>query len=179
MINIQILFLSQTNQYHHWNIFKKEISDFAIALQNEKVRGDYYRSEKTKVDESARQIIKGTYGLIIEKIVNQVATGRDYDNSPLIFLPIIVTNANLFLCNFDLDDIDSKTGHITKDPEFKPVDSIIYDYPAPKEVQFPNPLASNLTAEFRDHVSKWHVLIMNPGGFVDFLDDVDKIKTMQ
>lgn len=168
----------ETNQFHFWDIFKHHIADFALALQNEEVSKEYYRSEKTKVDEAARQIIKGTYGLIIEKILNQVSTAKDYSHSPDIFVPIIVTNANLFLCKFDSNKIDPKSGHLTKDPQYVSVDSIIYECPTPKGVQFPLSLASNLPAEFRNHVLKWHVLVMSPKGFVMFLDEIDKIDMM-
>ncbi len=169
----------QTNQFHHWDIFRHPISDFALALQSENINKDYYRSEKTKIDEAARQIIKGTYGLVIEKLIHQVTTGEGYIDSPNIFVPIIVTNANLYLCKFDPKDIDSNSGHITKDPNFEPIDSVICEYPTPKEVQFPDPLSSDLDAEKRNHVVKWHVLILTPKGFVKFLDEIDKIKHMQ
>lgn len=164
----------QTYQYHRWKLFEKEIADFGLALQNKEVNRDYYRSEKTKVDEAARQIIKGTYGLIIEKLIHQVTKGEGYTHNPDIFIPIIITNANLFLCKFNLKDIDPITGQITKDPEYEPVDSIIYEYPKPKEVQFPNTLDGVLSAELRDHVSKWHVLVMNPKGFSEFLDEIEE-----
>jgi len=111
----------QTNQYHFWKIFKHDIADFALALQNENVKKEYYRSEKTKVDEAARQIIKGTYGLIIDKVLNQVSTGDDYSNNPDIFVPIVVTNANLFLCKFTPKDIDPKSGHIKKRSEIQSI----------------------------------------------------------
>jgi len=168
----------QTIQYPSLEIFTKDVSDFALALHAKEVKKDYYRSEKTKVDEAARQIIKGTYGLIIDRVVNQVTTGKDYSHDPDIFVPIIITNANLFLCTFDPKDIDPNKGHIKKDPDYQPIDSIIYEYPKPKEVQFPDPLASNLAAEFRDHILKWHVLVMSPKGFVKFLEELDKIDSL-
>lgn len=168
----------ESKHYPSSGIFNHKISDFALALQNEEVRRDFYKSEKTIVDEAARQIIKGTYGLIIEHVVNQVTTGRDYDHFPVIFLPVVVTNANLFLCKFNPKDIDSHSGHITKNPEYEKMDSIIYEYPTPKEVQFPEPLSANLSSEFKDWVQKWHVLIMSPSGLVSFLDKIENIKKM-
>jgi len=166
----------QTNQYHHLDIFKQNIADFALALQNENVKNKYYKSEKTKVDEAARQIIKGTYGLIIDKVIHQVTTGTGYTHDRDVFIPIVVTNANLFLCKFNPRDIDSKSGHIKKDPKYEPVDSIVYEYPVPKEVQFPNTLTGNLDEDSKKHVLKWHVLIMSPKGFVKFLEKIDQIK---
>ncbi|AJW71044.1 hypothetical protein [Nitrosopumilus adriaticus] len=168
----------QTNQYPHWSIFKHDISDFALALQNEQIKPEYFRSEKTKVDETARQIIKGTYGCILDDIIKQVSSGNGYSNSPNIYIPIIVTNANLYLCKFDLEDIDTSMGHITKDPKYEKVDSIIYEHPTPKEVQFPQPLSSRLDEYSREQIAKWHVLILSPKGFTEFLENLDKIKSM-
>ncbi|MCH7785637.1 MAG: hypothetical protein IIB06_09530 [Bacteroidetes bacterium] len=82
------------------------------------------------------------------------------------------------MCRFNPDDIDPISGHITKDPKYEPIDSIIYECPKPKEVQFPDTLGSDLPAELRDHVAKWHVLVMSPKGFSEFLDGIDKIKSM-
>lgn len=168
----------QTNQYHFWSIFQHEISDFGLALQNETIKPEYFRSEKTKVDEAANQIIKGTYGIILEDVLNQVTSGKGYDHSPHIYIPIIVTNANLYLLDFDTDDIDPVSGHIKKEPKFQPVDSIIYEHPTPKEVQFPQPLSDRLDRDFREQIAKWHVLILSPKGFVEFLENLEAIKTM-
>lgn len=165
----------QAFQSHYWDPFKHIVCDFALALQNEEVKKEYYKSEKTKVDDAARQIIKGTYGLIIERVLHQVSTGTGYTNTREIFVPIVVTNANLLLCMFDQKDIDPKTGHITKDPKYTKVDAIIYQLPAPKEVHFPDPLSNILTPKQKKYVSKWDVLILSPKGLVEFLDGIDKI----
>lgn len=163
----------QTKQFTNWDPIEGEIADFALALHNKEVKKEYFKSDKTKVDDATRQIIKGTYGTIIDHIVHQVVTGQGYSNDPDVFIPIIVTNANLFLCEFDPKDIDSHSGHITKDPNYKPIDSIIYEYPIPQGVQFPEPLAGNLDSLSRRQVLKWHVLITNPFGFVKLLEKMD------
>jgi len=167
--------LVQLTKFDKWNFLKYDISDFALALKNEVIGNDYFKSEKTVVDDATRQAIKGTYGTIIQHVIQQVVTGEGYSNSPDIFIPIIVTNANLFLCKFDPDDIDSKSGHITKNLEFEPRDIIVYEYPTPKEVQFPEPLSSRLGSEHRKEILKWQVLIMSPKGFSEFLDNINKI----
>lgn len=165
----------QLTKFDNWGFLKHDITDFALALKNETIGNDYFKSEKTIIDDATRQAIKGTYGTVIEHVIQQVVTGDGYSNSPDIFIPIIVTNANLFLCKFDPNDVDSKTGHITKDPKFEPKDIIVYEYPTPKEVQFPEPLSSRLGSEHRKEIMKWQVLIMSPKGFAKFLDEIDKI----
>lgn len=162
----------QTHQLKNWKPLDNQISDFALALHGEEINKEYYRSEKTRVDEAARQIIKGTYGTIVDHIVHQVVTGQGYSHNPDVFIPVIVINANLFLCEFNAKDIDSKSGQIKKDPKYIPLDSIIYEYPKPKEVQFPAPLAGNLDSLSRRYAQKWHILITSPNGFVNLLENI-------
>lgn len=154
-----------------WKPTKHEVTDFTVALTNSKISGEYFKSEKTIIDQAARQIIEGTYGFILDKIIENIQKGEKVvsDNGNEIFIPIIVTNANLYICDFDQKDIDSISGHIRKDPIFRKVDSVIYECATPKTVQFPNPLSSNLSLEQRKALKKWHVLILSPKGLDDFL----------
>jgi len=164
----------QIKSFPEWEPSRREIVDFALALKKEQVENEYYKSEKTRVDESARQIVDGTFGLIIEKILQEVTQGEPILSAGLweYFIPIIVTNANLFICDLRPEDINPETGHITKEPTYRSVDAIIYECAASKLVQFPDPLSSKLTAQQNSYVAKWHILIMSPKGFRDFLDSI-------
>ena len=154
----------------------KTFADFAIAMTNEKIHGDYYKTEKTVVDMACRQIIEGTYGLTLEVLVSQILSGSLYDYERTdIFIPIIVTNAKLKFCDFDPEKIDPKTGHLTEEPKYEEIDSIIYEYNSPKTVQYPEPLFSSLKPELRKATAKWHVLIMSPHGFTEFLKGTEKL----
>lgn len=152
-----------------------KISDFAIALKSRNLDRNYFKSEKTEVDKPAIQILKGLFGTIIEDVQHQVISGTGYENKPTLFIPIVITNANLFLVEADPKDIDSKTGTITKDPEYTPIDSIIYEYPTPNAIQYPEPLHSQQTSYTRRIILKSHVLVVNPQGFVELLSNFDKI----
>jgi len=153
--------------------FKYPICDFVLSLKNKEIERDYYKSDKTKVDESARQIMEGTYGFMIERILHHIL-----QNEPILgrsdtdyFIPIVVTNANLFMCDFDKDSIDSSSGHLKKEPVYTPVDGIIYECPVPKTVQFPDPIEANTTSVENNLIRKWHVLILTPKGLTEFLSN--------
>ncbi|MCH7969014.1 MAG: hypothetical protein IH841_07215 [Thaumarchaeota archaeon] len=147
------------------------VCDFALSLKSEEVDREYYKSDKTKVDDASRQIIEGTYGFIVDRIFQHVLKGDPQMNRGLTdcFIPLVVTNANLFICEFDENEIDSKSGKIKNEPTYKPVDSLIYECPAPKSVQFPEPLEADSTPEENNAITKWHVLVLSPKGFSEFL----------
>lgn len=166
----------QINKFDQLTFLIHDVCDFGLALNSEKVKKEYFQSEKTIVDGAMRQIIKGAYGTIIEHITRQVVSCEGYSNTPDIFIPIIVTNAKLFLCKFDPKDIDPELGHITKDPDYVTKDVLIYEYPTPKEVQFPEPLSSSSGSEHRKHILKWQVLVMSPKGFIEFLNAIDNVQ---
>jgi len=152
--------------------FQYPVCNFGLALAKNKIDKQYYKSEKTIVDEAARQIIKGTFGYIINKIFDQILNGfperYPYDTFDC-FMPIVVTTAKLFLCNYDVNDIDSDTGKITKDPSYKQVDSLIYQCAAPTSVQFPSTLENNDSIRQILLTSKWDVLVLSPKGLTKFL----------
>lgn len=162
-------------QFTGWIPGKKPIADFGISLKNKEVQGEYYKSEKSIVDDSARQIIEGTYGFIVESMVQELVAKTRYYSSchREMFLPIVVTNANLFLCHIHSDDIDPKTGQVTSTPDYERIESVIYECAAPKNVQFPGILSSINDTQNRIYVTKWDVLIMTPNAFSEFLDSLE------
>lgn len=153
----------------NWEPFKHLVTDFALAISDKKINRTTYRSKKTIVDEAVRQIIKGAYGLVLESVTSQVLSAEGYDHTINCFIPIVVTNANLIVCRYKSEDIDPKTGHITKSPSYEKTDSIIYECAPPKSVQFPLPLLSRQTEDAKKAVAKWHVLILSPKGLVELL----------
>lgn len=158
-------------RYNQYDLFPNTIADFGIALTNEKLKDEYFKTEKTVVDEACRQIIEGTYGLILESLIHQILTGtaEEYSGATDVYLPIVVTNASLKLCKYDPKKIDPKTGHLTEEPKYEKINSIVYECNSPKNVQFPSPLFANLLPVHRRATSKWYVLIMTPKGLHDLL----------
>ncbi len=153
-----------------------EICDFGISLKNKKIDNEYYKSDKTKVDDATRQIMEGTYGYIVDKILQNIQQGEpDLQNNDIeCFFPIVVTNANLFVCDVDKNKIDPQKGTINENPEYMPVDSLIYECPTPSTIQFPEPFKAILDSDKNRAIKKWHVLVLSPKGFAEFLDILDK-----
>jgi len=153
-----------------YQFLKNTVSDFATALKN----GQTKTTKKNEVDDSIRQVLKGLYGTVIDEVINQVKSGEYYDSTQkMIFIPIVVTNANLYLVEYNIDEIDSDTGYI-KNATFNTVNSIIYEYPTPKTIQYPDPLDDTLSSKNNQHILKSQVLIMNPKGFSEFLKQIEK-----
>jgi len=163
-------------EFSHWTPLEHEISDFAVATNSNKLTGEYFKTDKSKVDDSSRQIIQNTFALTIEKVLYEInqkdPTIAHCDD---IIIPIIVTNAALWFCDVDPKDIDPLTGHTTKQPNYKQLDSIIYELANPKSVQFPEPLSSKMTTDQNLVARKSHVLILTPKGFTEFLDELDRV----
>lgn len=164
------------SEFNNWTPLEHEISDFAVATNANKIPTEYFKTDKSKIDESSRQIIQNTFALIIEKILYDInqkePTIAQCDE---IFIPIIVTNASLWFCDIEPKDIDPLTGHVTKQPNYKQLDSVIYELPNPKSIQFPEPLSSKLTTTQNILARKSHVLVLTPKGFRNFLDELDTV----
>lgn len=169
---------TMVKKFDRWIPLQHEISDFAVATNSNKLPQEYFRSDKSKIDESSRQILQNTYAVMVEKILHEINQTQPVVSEVKddIFIPIIVTNATLWFCDINPKDIDPQTGHTTKQPKYSKLDSIIYELPNPKSVQFPDPLSTNLTARQNLYVRKSHVLILSSKGLKTFLDNLDKEK---
>jgi len=159
--------------FKNWEAFKHIFSNFGIAISNKKFDKKGFQSRKTKVDEATRQIIKGTYGYIVESILTQVTNEELYGQKPEIYVPIVVTSANLKICHVDPKTINSEKGHLIEEPKYENVDSIVCECGSPKSVRFPKPQFMGLRVEHKKSSSNWEVLIMSPKGFVQFLEKLE------
>ena len=162
----------ELNKFSEWDPLKHLITNFSVALANKKIDKITYQSRKNLVDNAARQIIIGMYGFIIESIFQQVLTSQGYQDPTTVFIPIIVTSANLKICEIDSEQINPRTGYVEKEPTYVETDSIIYQCAPPKSVRFPHSSFAMLSPEHKKEVSKWHILILTPNGFAKFLSDL-------
>lgn len=164
----------------NWDPFKRQISESSLGVSNKKLSKEIFQTKKSLIDNASRQIIKGTFGKILTDVQHQILSGDGYSHSINVYVPIIVTTANLLICENNIEDIDSETGLTTKEPTYTKTDSIIYRCPNPKSVRFPHTDYTALDMDTRKAVSKWDVMIFTPKGFADFLDylrDVDLVLT--
>lgn len=138
--------------------FNYSIYDFGVSLSNKE---EYFKSEKTEIDESAHHIIEACSGFMLDYFLENIV-----DNNNAVFVPIIVTNAKLYTCdNYD-NLFDKETGSRTVNPDLHPVNGIVYECPIPPTVRFPD---ISLNSKNNSVRRKWHVLIVNPKGLNDLL----------
>jgi hypothetical protein len=142
-------------------------SDYGIALHKDPSQKKY-KFQNSSLNDAATQCIEGTYGTIVNALVHQVSTGDGYNITSQIFIPIIVTNANLFYCDYDVNNINSGTGEISE-LNFNQVDHIVYEYPLPMTVQFPKSILGSRSVVQMKMSIRWPVLIVNPKGLEDLL----------
>lgn len=152
-----------------WSAFNHAVSNNSIAISNEKIDRNTYKTKKSLVDDASRQIIKGTYGLVLSDLQHQILSDDRYVRMTTYYIPIVVTTANLKICKFSPSDVDPKTGFITKEPVYESTDSIIHECAPPKSVRFPHPEFAALSAEHRRALLRWQVLVLSPKGFTDFI----------
>ena len=125
------------------------------------------------MNDAATQVIEGTFGVAVDALINQVTTGKGYDHEAQYFIPIIVTNANILTCKYDPKDLDLNSGTVSK-LELCQQDAVIYEYPFPMRVRFPNQVTSVQSEIQLRHAAKWPVLVLSPKGLDDFLDSFEK-----
>lgn len=87
-------------ELHKWQddtALRNPVSNTSIALTNNKIDRKTYHSNKSLIDNASRQIIKGAYGFVLEKLQNDILNGFIHSTLETI-VPIIVTTANLKKC---------------------------------------------------------------------------------
>ncbi len=111
----------------HWHVNGGVISlhgaELPMTDEGRETRGQYLArkgGDKTKtsnaaISDASRQVALATQAIATEEIAFSSAL-RGHSAQPAyerqIFLPIIVTTAQLYLCDFDVDDVDPTTGTI-------------------------------------------------------------------
>ena len=146
-------------------------SDFGVALHRDP-NNKTYKFQNSSLNNAVIQCIEGTYGIIVNALVHQVSTGDGYDTDSQIYIPLVVTNANLLYCDYNVNNIDSLTGKIT-DLNFKSLDHIVYEYALPMSVQFPKSVLGTRSPEQLSMAIRWPVLITNPVGLESLLSTMD------
>ena len=146
-------------------------SDFGVALHKDP-KNNVYKFQNSSLNNAVIQCIEGTYGAIVTALVHQVSTGDGYKIDSQIYIPLVVTNANLFYCDYDVNNIDSKTRKMS-DLNFKSLDHIVYEYALPMSVQFPKSILGIRDTAQLSLAIRWPVLITNPAGLENILAAMD------
>ncbi len=123
------------------------------------------KTSNSAISDAARQISITTHSLWTSE---QAASHRKYPHS--FILPVIVTTANLFICEFESKEINILTGEIPFDQaKLFPVERLVYEYamPASLQVEFQSGPAQGLRV---DCLTRQHIIVMNSSSFQDFLN---------
>jgi hypothetical protein len=132
--------------------------------------GDKTKTSNKAIADAAYQVALATHAICAEEYL---LIQRRFSSNPAsltprrveTFIPTIITNAKLFVCEFDPKDVSPETGEI----EFNNVsliekDSVIYEYPLPRHLQTgaTDPVWLRDYGSIEDVVRK-HILIIHSG----------------
>ena len=110
--------------------------DFNLAYSgielNEKFEGTNV-TDGEKMNKPMRQVIRGTLATTDNKQFRETV-GRRIDSGfeSILFMPVVVTTAQLYLADYQREHIDLSTGTIvTRKVEFRPVNVAAFQFPLP------------------------------------------------
>jgi len=126
---------------------KKRYTNKPISGDSREVRGTYKdvsngiktKTSNSSITEASYQVTLATHSIINEHIRLNDENIKHNQNSLFgvyIYVPVIVTTANLYLLDYKVDDIDTLTGEIAFDKtKLNPVNWLWYEYPIPPHLQ--------------------------------------------
>src|SRR5574341_608400 len=140
------------------------------------LKGDYRGADRTKstssrIQEAARQAALATLSTAMS-LRSRAQPPLDRFNL-FHLVPLVVTTANLAVCEFNLEDVEQETGRLPKAAEFRPAEFVVYDYPLTGGLALPPEatVSQDIPADNVEALVKMHVLIVNAGKGLDALID--------
>lgn len=134
-------------------------------------KGEYGFGNNSLAD-ATRQIVEGTFGLVVESLMRDVSSGRFRAQS---FLPTVVTTANILTCEYDANDLSSDGA---SGSTLEPKDLVIYNCPVPAVAKFPNQFADLKHHNQMRLSTKWPVLVLSPKGLDMLLATLENLARM-
>ena len=169
------------------NGLKRVPNSIPIAADAREARGTYTQfkgNDKTKtsnssISEAAYQVTLATQALYVEESNFSEVLGSS-SSSPAphwrqqILIPMIVTTARLFMCNFASEDIDPVSGEIPLEKaSLQESTHLVYDYPIPRHLQANR---GNLLETLKRGTIEWyvrnHIIVVQSMKLEEFLSDV-------
>ncbi len=175
-----------------WDIqvaLKTMVPVWPMADEGRETRGSYLTYPRTKADktktsnaaitDAAYQVALATQALIEEEMrfSRTLATNGPVPPMPYerqVFLPLIVTTACFFLCDFDPSAVNPRTGEIRAD-EVTPqsIPALFFEYPLPRHLQhLPANLAATLTQSNQNVFVRKHILVIHSEAFQSVLGEL-------
>jgi hypothetical protein len=154
-----------------------------VSSDGREVRGNYINTTnggKTKtannsITEASYQVTLATHSLINEHLKlneKQIKENIEYAPGNFVFIPIIVTTANLFMLDYCIDNIETSTGEIALDKvKLEPLDLLWYEYPIPPHLQLeidiksPDSRTNVYNLRKFDYAVRRNILVVNADKF--------------
>lgn len=91
-----------------------------------------------------------------------------------LVIPVVITSARLYVCDFDPLDVNKDTGEVPRErASLARHDLIVFEYPLPKHLQTaPKDLATALREDRMEWFSRLHVLVVHSAYLRQFLESL-------
>lgn len=181
---------SNSDDSGQWSIqtqLKTGTTTIDIASDAREVRGDYINykgGNKTKTSNAAIQDASYQVALACRAInheesvlLQQAQNSSEHPSPPWgskVYIPIVVTTANLFRIDFSPNSTNLTSGEIlAADATLSPVQSVIYEYAIPKHLQYSpaKPLEVLKTGD-TETFSRMHIFVVRADAISSFLNQL-------
>src|SRR5690349_21582652 len=147
---------------------------------------DFKAGSKTKtsnaaITDAAWQVALATQFVYFEEVrfsrtLGQSGAAPNMPYRSQLFLPSIITSANLFTCDFDPSDVDPATGEVPfNKAHLKEVPAIIFEYPLPRFLYNPpGDIVETLTRSSIEVYIRRHIFVVHSTNLNEELHTVTK-----
>lgn len=121
-----------------------------------------YKHQGTSLYDAVSQVLEGAFGLIVDAVTRQAATGKTGMPEER-YIPVIVTTANLLTYEYspgtlDPESLDAPDGALNK------VGAVIYRCPHPACIRFPDQIIAPKSDKEVGLSERWPVVVATAGG---------------
>jgi hypothetical protein len=137
---------SPENEDPRYTVQSSQLSGY-ICSEGREVKQDYMNlngHDKTKtsnanIEDACYQVVLAAHSLIAEEFrpyMKRLDRQNNVDFKLYLLFPMIVTTANLYLCNYQVSDVSIDKGEIPIEKmKLEKVSSLWYEYPIPPHLQ--------------------------------------------
>ena len=136
---------------------------------------DFTKTSNAAITEAAYQIALATQALLLQERRNNDALAQKNQPIPIwrqVFLPLIVTTANLWTCQFPAEKVDSATGEIPfNEVVYQKHPYLFFTYALPPVLQY-HPADNQLeykSDEEWEQLARFPILVVQSAAFPDLL----------
>ena len=143
---------------------------------------DFTKTSNAAITDAAYQIALATQAVLHKERRNQDARAaeRIYPPPavPTVFLPLIVTTANLWTCQFSADKVDMVTGEVPfNEVHYQQQDYLFFTYPLPPILQLHpgEDRSAYRTDATWEELARFSILVVQSAAFPDLLTHLSKM----